>query len=163
MKEQILALRAQGKKYREIIAELGCAKATIAYHCGKGCREKNVERTRKMRSITTLRNRISKKVSSFKRTDILEVRGDVTTSTVIEKFGSHTLCYLTGTPIDLLNDDYHFDHIIPVSKEGTNNLDNLAITTKQANIAKSNLSVEEFISLCESVVKHNREFSSGCE
>ncbi len=32
MKQQILALLAQGKTYTQIVAELGCAKSTVAYH-----------------------------------------------------------------------------------------------------------------------------------
>ncbi len=32
MREQILALLAEGKTYREIVVELGCAKSTVAYH-----------------------------------------------------------------------------------------------------------------------------------
>ena len=32
MKQQILALLAAGKTYKEIVAELGCAKSTISYH-----------------------------------------------------------------------------------------------------------------------------------
>lgn len=32
MRDQILALLADGKTYREIVAALGCAKSTVAYH-----------------------------------------------------------------------------------------------------------------------------------
>ena len=32
MKQQILALLAAGKTYRQIVAEVGCAKSTISYH-----------------------------------------------------------------------------------------------------------------------------------
>ncbi len=32
MKQRILALLAAGKTYKEIVAELGCAKSTISYH-----------------------------------------------------------------------------------------------------------------------------------
>ena len=40
MKENILKLRKQGKSYREIQKILGCSKATIAYHCTDGQKEK---------------------------------------------------------------------------------------------------------------------------
>lgn len=37
-KKDILALRAQGFSYNKIVAQLGCSKATISYHCTKeGC------------------------------------------------------------------------------------------------------------------------------
>jgi hypothetical protein len=32
MRERILALLAQGRTYNQIVAELGCAKSTVAYH-----------------------------------------------------------------------------------------------------------------------------------
>ena len=32
MRQRILALLAEGKKYSQIVAELGCAKSTVAYH-----------------------------------------------------------------------------------------------------------------------------------
>ena len=32
MKQQILALLAEGRTYKEIVAEVGCAKSTISYH-----------------------------------------------------------------------------------------------------------------------------------
>ena len=32
MRDQILALPAEGKTYREIVAQVGCAKSTVAYH-----------------------------------------------------------------------------------------------------------------------------------
>ena len=33
MKDKILELRLQGKSYKEIERELGCARSTIAFHC----------------------------------------------------------------------------------------------------------------------------------
>ena len=35
MRQQILALLAEGKTYSQIVAELGCAKSTISYHAKK--------------------------------------------------------------------------------------------------------------------------------
>lgn len=49
MKEQILALRAQGKSFNEIQKELGCSKSTISFHCSAGQKEKNVHRTNILR------------------------------------------------------------------------------------------------------------------
>lgn len=50
MKTQILALRAQGLSYNEIVAEVGCSKSTVAYHCGNGQQEKQVVRQRDRRN-----------------------------------------------------------------------------------------------------------------
>ncbi|MDQ2800252.1 MAG: helix-turn-helix domain-containing protein [Armatimonadota bacterium] len=35
MRQRILALLAEGKTYNQIVAELGCAKSTVAYHAKK--------------------------------------------------------------------------------------------------------------------------------
>ena len=51
IKEQILELRAQGKSYRQIEKELGCAKSTIAYHLGKDQKEKTLTRVGKYRAF----------------------------------------------------------------------------------------------------------------
>ena len=52
-------------------------------------------------------------------------------------------------------DDYCFDHIIPVSKGGSNDLSNLGITTPAANYSKSDLTVEEYLNLCKLVLEHH--------
>lgn len=76
---------------------------------------------------------------------------------VIDKFGSNPRCYLTGQPIDIYKPrTYHFDHIIPASRGGQNTLDNLALVTKEANLAKGAMTNEEFIALCKSVIKHHK-------
>ena len=67
---------------------------------------------------------------------------------IINKFG-------TKTNIDLEKDDYCFDHIIPVSKGGSNDLSNLGITTPAANYSKSDLTVEEYLNLCKLVLEHH--------
>lgn len=51
MKEKILALAAEGKSYRQIQAELGCSKGTIAYHLGAGQKEKTRTRTNRSRTV----------------------------------------------------------------------------------------------------------------
>lgn len=73
-----------------------------------------------------------------------------------EKIGKNPKCYLTGRPIDLSKArTYHFDHIIPVSKGGDNSIENFGIATKEANQAKSDLFLEDFIKLCIDVLTHN--------
>lgn len=75
---------------------------------------------------------------------------------VIERFGWETNCYLTGEPIKLDEPvTYHFDHIIPCALGGESTLDNLGIATKNANLAKSDMTVEQFLALCEKVLKHH--------
>lgn len=52
-KENILRLRAEGKTYNEIVSELGCAKSTVAYHCGLDQKEKTRYRTNGLREEIT--------------------------------------------------------------------------------------------------------------
>ena len=49
-KEEIFRLRSEGKSYREIQAELGCSKGTIAYHLGENQKERYHQRTNRRRT-----------------------------------------------------------------------------------------------------------------
>jgi predicted transcriptional regulator len=62
MKEKILELRNQGKSYSQIVEILGCSKSTISYYCGDNQKEKNKERTKKLR----LNNPLIQKIDNFK-------------------------------------------------------------------------------------------------
>ena len=69
--------------------------------------------------------------------------------------GLNCKCYLTGRSIDITVDNYHFDHIIPLSKGGTCELSNLGITCPEANLSKTNLTVDEYLALCKEVLEYN--------
>lgn len=76
---------------------------------------------------------------------------------LLEKIGNQPVCYLTGVPIDLNKPrSYHLDHIVPKSRGGDDSLDNCQIACRDANQAKGDLLVEEFVELCNKVVKHNK-------
>lgn len=167
-KNQILQLRSEGKTYDEIKSILNCSKGTIAYHCGKGQKEKVRNRTTLRRKnpllskSETFQNRkvsksIENRIDHFQRTRDEKYHRTVTFhwKDIISKYGTKTKCYLTGREIDLNNrDDYAFDHIVSVSKGGDNSLENLGITTRQANFAKCDMSVDEFIQLCKDVLTY---------
>lgn len=165
MKEQILQLRQQGKTYNEIKEQLGCSKGTIAYHCGEGQKEKSLTRRRINKDSNPYQNKIDKfksRVRDFQRHrdnsgNFLESRNyDFTYEDVVQKLTLEPICYLTGKPIDILDTkSYHFDHIVPITKGGDYSLENLAICTKEANIAKSNLSKEELLELCKDILTYN--------
>jgi 5-methylcytosine-specific restriction endonuclease McrA len=154
---KILKLREQGKSYKQIKDKLGCSKGTISYHCGKGQKLKTAQRKKNRIVVSRVydfqydrkiknnfQSKRSKRIITFNWQD------------VIEKFGWETHCYLTGRPINIKSPkDYHFDHINPVSKGGSNTLDNLGITCCAANKAKNDLSVNEFLALCKEVLEHN--------
>lgn len=74
---------------------------------------------------------------------------------VLEKIGGTTTkCYLTGRIIDLTKDPYEFDHITPYAKGGSCTIDNLGITCPEANRSKTNLTLDEYLSLCKEVLEN---------
>lgn len=168
LSEAIFKLRDLGMSYRDIQKELGCSKSTIAYHLNDREKEntKNREKrrrkektlTRKVESFQANRKGQTNKASHFHRGNTVGkyVPINFTYDDAIEYLNGNYVCYLTGDTIDL-NDpkSYSFDHIVPFSKGGTNELHNLGLTTRAANMAKSDLSVEEFVDLCEKVARHH--------
>jgi hypothetical protein len=50
-KDKILALRAKGKTYNEIISEIGCARSTVNYYLGNNQASKKASRQRKDREL----------------------------------------------------------------------------------------------------------------
>jgi 5-methylcytosine-specific restriction endonuclease McrA len=80
----------------------------------------------------------------------------ITIEELIERFGETPVCYLTGQPIDINHPrTYQFDHKVPSSRGGTNTIENLGICTKQANQAKSDMTHDEFVEFCKSVLIHH--------
>ena len=112
-------------------------------------------KTNMKKSNISTRRKLQKKIGTFSA-DINKVQKQMfTVDQLLEKIGDVPRCYLTGRLIDLnKSETYHLDHIIPTSKGGDNSLENCNITCKEANIAKNNLSVEEFYNLCLDVVNN---------
>ena len=61
------------------------------------------------------------------------------------------ICPLTLTAMDLF--DSQIDHIIPKSRGGANDISNLRWLSSKANYAKGEMLDEEFLRLCNSVVR----------
>jgi len=68
------------------------------------------------------------------------------------------ICPFTGQR--LTSDNVSADHIIPKSKGGLNVPSNIRLTTKPVNIARQNMTDEEFLNLCQLVVQNNY---TGCK
>lgn len=148
-KDKIISLHKDGKSYNEIASIIGCSKSIVGYYCSESTSNKQKLSSSLWRK--TLKGRIKSKLSSFcnrtfyggrkrssrvwnkrlrRHIEHFQNRGvsmnktTIKTVDIINKYGTKTNCYLTGTPIDLEKDDYCFDHIVPVSKGGTNDLSN---------------------------------------
>jgi len=166
LKEQILELRKTIKSHREIAKIVGCSITNVDYHCNEKCKAKSSAYTKKRRERLKnsnvkrggLNRLLHIKVSSFRNRRVkgvmTKLEGDINTEQVLNKFGIETSCYITGTPINILTDSYHFDHIIPVSKGGDCSIDNLGIASVQANRAKHDLTLEELHKLCKTILQH---------
>lgn len=159
MKEEILRLRQEGKTYTQIQDIVGCSRGTISYHCGEGQKEKTKERTiqsrRGIRSIVLrkidlfLNRNSSSRLEYTKRTDIHEQ--------MYNKIISNPICYITGERIDLSDSkSYSLDHINPYYISQDNSIENLGLTTKDANQSKSYLTLQQYLELCKKVVEFNR-------
>ncbi len=185
MKEKILELRKEGKTYNQIVELLGCSKSTVSYHCGEGQKEKNKKRCNKRRENILLakverfkyrqnndteipikedknKKDVVESIRKFqKRDNSAKGRVDKNVETsfnwedVLNKFSENTVCYLSGEKINLYENNYQLDHIIPASKNGNNNLDNLGILHKIVNRMKSDLTPEELIEWCIKILKYN--------
>ena len=173
MKEEILKLRDEGKTYNQIKLILGCSKSTISYHLGEGQKDKTKKRIKKRRENILVRKTDTFNSRKYERNNIESVRkfqkrdnsvkgkvnSNITESftwkDVLEKYGNITNCYLSGEKINLYENNYNFDHIIPVSRGGDNSIDNLGILHKVVNQMKSDLIPTELIEWCVKILEHN--------
>lgn len=162
MKDRILALRGDGYSYNKIVEELGCSKGTVAYHCGDGQKQKYRDRQRKCRLQTrqSIRSKIDRflrgKVREFKLAeDRKSTNGKAGYDTFYKKIIENPVCYLTGRDIDLsMPRTYNLDHIVPLSKGGIGTLDNMGLTSRNANMSKFDMTLEEYIALCKEVLEN---------
>lgn len=176
MKEKILALRAAGQTYKQIMAELGVSKALVSYYCGENQKEKTRRRKNQMRKtahplvrkienfcldtrrLRTTQKLLYRKLVAFCRETTGKFKSDMASFTVTELLaliGDRPTCALTGRPIDLLDaGSYALDHIVPRAKGGTNALDNCQLVCSAANKAKHDMLTADFVRLCEEVAAH---------
>lgn len=182
VKDKILELRQLGYSYLEIQKKLKCSKGTISYHCGDGQKEKTAHRRflnrgeqhplqRKIENFikpnsknsknTIKKNRTIKKIlyqkiAVFSRLNSKDYNYmSFTVEEFLKKIGDNPICSLTGRTINLSDSrSYQLDHIIPRSKGGDSSLDNCQLTCREANQAKHELTLDEFITLCREVVAY---------
>jgi 5-methylcytosine-specific restriction endonuclease McrA len=182
LKDKIIELRNLGYSYRQIEKIADCSKGTVSYHCSSGQKEKSIKRQiekrakypldrkienfcvdtkpsilRKRKNNTLIRI-LNLKLSSFfcnKKKEYNKSMAKFGRKELLEKIGDNPKCAMTGKPINLWESStYSLDHIVPRSKGGDNSLENCQLVCRQVNKAKTDMSVEEFIYLCEQVVKY---------
>lgn len=68
-------------------------------------------------------------------------------------------CALSGEPIDDKNSE--IDHIIPVSRGGSSEIENLQWVTRKINRMKHTMTNEEFVEVCRAVIEHTLPPSPG--
>jgi len=171
MKEKIKELRNEGKSYSEIKRILNCSKGTISYYCGDGQKEKSRMRLKKLRNENIIIQKVDNFKFSRKYKNIKEslrrfqkregneynknIEETFNWKDVLNKFGEDTFCYLTGEKINLYEDTYSFDHIIPQSRGGDNSIENLGVTIKKINTMKTDMTPDELIEACIKILKFN--------
>ena len=123
----------------------------------------------KSKIFKRIKSRIGTKASDFKKTDrIGNMAREFGYKDLLKHFGYkgeitdeglanwEAKCAYSGRKLNLLDTTtYSFDHIVPRAKGGTNDMDNCALTSREANQAKSDLSKDEFLKLCEDVLRHH--------
>lgn len=168
---KILELRKSGYSYNKIAKKLGCSKATISYHCDPEGKNKYKKRLQKNKINGLLARRIwnfGYAITKERKTaekSVKKIRGVLThkitlfqrggarmfsVEELLNYIGENPVCYITGDPIDISDTkSWHLDHIIPVSKGGTADLSNVGIATRDANLFKSDNTLDELEILCQ--------------
>ena len=180
--EDILTLRKQGLSYSKIAKKLNCSKSTISYHLSEGCKDKIKERKKRYREEALWKTLFQDQVSSFRRRKMNTNKINMCTDwnkkfrTACSRFrtrnktglkkkftyhdainhlgGTITKCYLTGREIDITKDNFTLDHIVPVAKGGSCELENMEITIPEANAMKSDLMLDDFLNLCKEILEN---------
>lgn len=114
--------------------------------------QKKIREMRKKIALNTLKQ----KIETFKKRT--KATKDYNYLDVIKYFGPNPTCYLTGLPIDYEDSKtYQLDHFIPVTKQGSGDLDNMRLAHPMANEMKRNYDFEKFLEICRLIAeKHPR-------
>ena len=125
-------------------------------------KRKNCEDKNKIPLERSISERLYTKVTAFSRERKYKEKKRryntpmFTVKDLEEKIGDNPTCYLTGRKIDLNKSrSYHLDHVTPKSKGGDDSLDNCQIACREVNMAKNDMSYDEFIQLCKEVLEHH--------
>jgi CRISPR/Cas system Type II protein with McrA/HNH and RuvC-like nuclease domain len=154
MKEKILELKQKGYSYQMIRKELGCSKSTISYYIGDGQKIKAYDRVKKQRKLQPWLKKSERFFSEYDKKNLTYSKSRGYDRKKLQSYlETITKCYLSGRPIDISDfNTYEFDHITPRALGGEFTFENLGVARPEANRAKGELTVDEFISLCKDVL-----------
>ena len=142
--------------YDAVAKETGISKWTLIYRFSPNRKLSMQKNTKNYRETNPLVSKIATFYRGNRRSSVRPKVVKFTVQQLKDKIGSEPRCYLTGERIDISKPEtYSLDHIVAVSKGGESSLANCGLVTSEVNYAKQDLSVDEFIALCERVVKHN--------
>lgn len=165
LKEQVLALRQEGKTLQQIRHQLGCSLSTVAYHIygkAKMSTRKRVYARRKL--VGRFENKTQNSVLYSKYYQFFRIgkwrkflqAPTFTFQELLKALPDKPTCYLTGTPVNYADPkSYSLDHVIPSSRGGSNGLSNLKVASAIANRSKSDMTDVEFVEFCKRVLEHH--------
>jgi CRISPR/Cas system Type II protein with McrA/HNH and RuvC-like nuclease domain len=164
MQNEIIKLKQENPTwgYKKIANIIGCSPNTVKYYLDP--QEKQKVYLRGCKTRKTINHILKRKKDNFNCEGGYLMRKEAkkrnpslfTAKELKSKILQNPKCYLTGDNIDLLDaKSFEFDHIIPRSKNGTNTLDNCGLTIKDANRAKSDMTLDDFINLCKKVLTNH--------
>jgi CRISPR/Cas system Type II protein with McrA/HNH and RuvC-like nuclease domain len=119
----------------------------------KHWRDNNKELNKKLKDIHKTKNFFRYRATLIRKNGIALTSIECATKLFWKWIQQRGRCAYTGRKL-LPDSSTHLDHIIPQSKGGANHPDNLQFICSAANIAKSDLSHDEFITLCKDISKH---------
>ena len=160
-KAEIKKLHKAGLGYKRISQVLNVPYHIARFHSDPMAGEKWGRRSRKwkknnpiaLKIHTTLRSRVKSFKRAGKDKDDRVTNSDINSRDIVAKLKQNPHCYLTGLPIDLADTrSYQIDHIVPVSRGGTNDEGNIGLASKWANQAKGDMLVDEFVKKCIAVI-----------
>lgn len=154
LKKQIFDLKSKGYSFQQIARELKCSKSTVSYHLSPNQKDLTLERLKKQKELNPWLRKTERFIKEYEGEKITyNKRGDFNRKKLKNYLSTIDKCYLSGRPINI-NDynTYEFDHIIPRNKGGESSFANLGVARPEANRAKSDLTLEEFIGLCVDVL-----------
>jgi len=163
MKEKILQIKKENPTwgYKRISLIVNCAPNTVKYYLHPEEKKKSYERGCKARK--NLNHILKRKKDNFNTLGGYQFRkfskreeSHFSAKELKEKVIQTPFCYLTGNSINLTEaKSYELDHIVPRSKGGTNQLENCGLASRNANRSKADMSLEEYLDLCQRVLKYH--------